>query len=86
MATGYPAEDYTVLFCCYRNRADDAAQIAGWICLVFSVVTLNPINFVAAVCVIYAKERQKPGLYLPLLVMHVSTFQSVPNSTLLLEG
>jgi hypothetical protein len=69
----YVEEDYTVFCCCgSRKRADEAAHIVGWVSLVLSVLSLNPISLVVSLCVVYAKERQKPGLYLPFLVVHVS--------------
>jgi len=53
-------------------RVDEAAHIVGWVYMIVSIVVLNPLGFVAALDLVFAKEKEKPGLYLPFLMFHVS--------------
>lgn len=65
-------EEYQVRFCCSHFHAERAAYAIGIFVCVLSVLSLNPIGFALGICVVMAVRKEKPGLYLPYLILHVS--------------
>jgi len=57
-----------------RLDAERAARIVGIVYIALSVLSLNPITLILGVCVVQGTRKQKTGLYLPFLILHVSRY------------